>query len=176
QQAQPCRPASQLTFELTDESRIKSQSGKVDDFIPSQTNQQQKDEPNHQTDLRAGKYTVEQLDAIRLKEAYKQTCKQAFINTSGGLGGNLEPRSAINRQNQITELLSGPTRYQQHVAYCSIRNYSNRGQVNPLYWSLVTDWSRSVNLKRDQGLLDTPRVPRDIEKEQIEVQSNKIRG
>ncbi|KAA6361768.1 MAG: hypothetical protein EZS28_042704, partial [Streblomastix strix] len=49
QQAQPCRPASQLTLELTDESQINSQSGKVDDFIPSQTNQQQKDGPNHQT-------------------------------------------------------------------------------------------------------------------------------
>ncbi|KAA6364731.1 MAG: hypothetical protein EZS28_039742, partial [Streblomastix strix] len=176
QQAQPCRPASWLTLELNDESRIISQSGKEDDFISIQANQQQKVGPNYLTDLRVGKYTVEQLNAIRLKETYKQTCRQAYINTSGSLGGNLEPRSAINRQNRITELLSGSTRYYYYLAYSSIRDYPNRGQVNPLYPSLITDWSLSIDPKGDQSLLDTPKVPRDIEKKQIEVQSNKIRG
>ncbi|KAA6399062.1 MAG: putative reverse transcriptase [Streblomastix strix] len=175
QQAQPCRPASQLTLELTDESKINSQSGKIDDFIPIQADQQQKDRSNHQTDLRVGKHTVEQTNAIKLKETYKQICSQAYINISWSLESSLELRSVINRQNQTTELPSGSTRYQQYLAYSSIRDYSNQGQADPLYPSLVTDWSRSINLKRDQGLLDISGVPRDIEKEQIEVHPNKVR-
>ncbi|KAA6403650.1 MAG: hypothetical protein EZS28_000825 [Streblomastix strix] len=56
------------------------------------------------------------------------------------------------------------------------KEYSNRRQADSLYPSLVTDWIQSINLKRDQGQLDTSRVPRDIENEQIEVHLNKIRG
>ncbi|KAA6390376.1 MAG: hypothetical protein EZS28_014094, partial [Streblomastix strix] len=175
QQGQPCRLAFQLTLELTDESQINSQSGKVNNFILIQADQQQKHGSNQQTDLRVGKRTVEQSNAIRLKETYMQICRQAYINTSWSLRRNLESSSEKNRQNQTTELHSRSIKYQQHAAYSSIRSYSNREQADALYPSLVMDWSRSINLKRDQGLLDTSRVPRDIEKEQIEVHSNKAR-
>ncbi|KAA6400767.1 MAG: hypothetical protein EZS28_003707 [Streblomastix strix] len=99
QQAQRCRPVSQLTFELTDESQIKRQSSEVDDIILIPANQHQKGGSNQLTNFGVGKHRTE----------------------FWSLGSKLEPRSVKIRQNQITELPSGSISYQQYTSLASFR-------------------------------------------------------